>query len=89
MVQKGIKTKLKKLIPNNKTIPTCIDTFEIDNVKYIIWGVTREGDNIWVDIESDDEFGRSMKGRYYTPYNDINPELYPYILKMIEKRKDK
>ena len=87
MVRKGIKTQLKKLIPNNKTISTCTDTFEIDGVKYIIWGVTREHESIWIDIESDDSFGVSMQGRYYTPYDDIDPKLYPFILEMIEKNK--
>lgn len=84
MSKSGIKNKLIKVIPNHKDLPSVnIDSFEFNGTTYIIWGAYRDNRMIWIDMESDDSFGQSMRGRYYMPYEDIMVEFYPYILKSL------
>lgn len=84
MAKKGIKTKLMRAIPNNGELNKVnFEIFELNGIKYIIWGASRSGSDIWIEMESDDPFGVSMQGRYYTNYVDVNPDLYPQILKSL------
>lgn len=78
---KGIKSKLLRSLPNNKEVfPINYDIIVIDGEHYILWSICREGNVIWIEMEDDSPFGVTMGGRYYLQYEDVDEELYPYIL---------
>ncbi len=82
---KRIKSKLMKMLPNNKYVAfKNSHSFSIEEVTYLLWGIERDGKNIWVDMEDNSGF---MSGRYYYPFVDIDERLYPYIMKYLEKIK--
>ena len=81
---KGIKTKLMRAIPNHDEIHSVnTDSFVINGVTNIIWGACRDDDDIWIEMESNDTYGKLMRGRYYTHYEDIHTDFYPKILKSL------
>ena len=89
MLKIGIKSKLIKLLPNNKEIfftdglGTFNKTFEVNDINYVIWGIQRNGKEIWVGLEDSSGF---MGGRYYYPLGDTPTQLYPHILDFVKKK---
>ena len=78
---KEIKSILLKNLPNNEDVFTSnLEDIIINDIEYILWSIRREGKTIWIEMEDNSPFGKSMQGRYYINYVDINPLLYPYII---------
>jgi hypothetical protein len=54
---------------------------EINGKRYLLWGFMRDDRQIWVDMESDDGFGR-----WLTPINDFPRGVVKYIYQCAERK---
>lgn len=68
-----------KVIPNHKTLAVVGETKIINGIITILWGVTRDYEALWVDIETEGF------GRWYTPWVDLSKEVKKYIYEQVEK----
>lgn len=88
-MRKGIKTKLIKILPNNKELiftdglGTFDKVFNVNGIDYVIWGIQRNGKEIWVELEDTSAY---MNGRYYYPLIDVPQELYAHIMDFTKKK---
>lgn len=73
------KRELMKAIPNHKTLGVVGETKVINGIVSILWGVTRDNESLWVDIETEGF------GRWYTPWVDLSKEVKKYIYEQVEK----
>lgn len=79
----NLKRKIVKMIPNHIDVSLSeFDNVFIDGIEYIIWGVYRDGQYIWVELED----STCNYGRYQTPLIDTRKELYPYISEYIDRK---
>lgn len=76
------KKELIKLVPNHGRFVCSraeVIHFNYANHPALLYEITRDGGNLWIDIEFDDGYGRGI-----FPWIDLRKEEIKYVYKSVE-----